>query len=63
MVDLNGRTMLPGFIDAHCHFGMTGVFINQKINVQSPPFGRVRKIQDLLDILKDYVTQSKIPAG
>ena len=63
VIDLNGRTMLPGFIDPHCHFGLTGVFLNQKVNIQSPPFGRVKKIEDLLNILKDYIVNSKLPAG
>ena len=63
VIDLNGKTLLPGFIDPHCHFGLTGVFLNQKINVQSPPFGRVRRIKDLLNILKDYIVQSKVPVG
>jgi|WetSurMetagenome_2_1015567.scaffolds.fasta_scaffold58103_2 predicted amidohydrolase YtcJ len=43
VVDLNGRSLLPGFIDAHCHAGMFGV---AQARLQcGPEF--VRSIQDI----------------
>jgi predicted amidohydrolase YtcJ len=46
VVDLQGRALLPGFIDAHGHFPGTGLYaINANLN--SPPIGDVERISQL----------------
>jgi predicted amidohydrolase YtcJ len=48
VVDLGGRALLPGFIDAHGHFpgsGLTAVFVD----LNSPPIGTVESLDDLVD--------------
>lgn len=49
-VDLRGRTLLPGFIDAHGHLGMV-VSLQRFENLSSPPVGKVREIEDLVQAL------------
>lgn len=56
--DLQGATVLPGFIDAHGHIGYTNR--NQlSANVASPPVGSARSIADVVQLLKEH--QEKLP--
>jgi hypothetical protein len=59
MVDLGGRTMIPGFIDAHGHMWGTGV---QAVaaNLLPPPDGGVRSIADLQEQLRKWMASSRI---
>jgi len=57
VVDLNGRTMLPGFVDAHSHFPGSG--LDQiMVDLNSPPIGRIRNIKDLKAALSKEVLES-----
>lgn len=48
--DLNGKTMLPGFIDAHSHLMMYADAVRQaKLN--PPPVGAVRNMKDIMEEL------------
>ncbi|MDT0595414.1 amidohydrolase [Glaciecola petra] len=49
--DLNGSTLLPGFIDAHGHFLQTGV-LAMSANLLPPPDNGVDSIDKLIDALK-----------
>jgi predicted amidohydrolase YtcJ len=51
IVDLEGRALLPGFIDAHGHFPGTGLDV-LAADLQSPPVGDVRTMDDLLERLR-----------
>ncbi|WP_299116435.1 amidohydrolase [uncultured Winogradskyella sp.] len=55
VVDLKGKTMLPGLIDAHAHFGS---FSAQAIGAQilPPPDAGANNITKLIEILKDWNT-------
>lgn len=55
MVDLDGKTMLPGFIDGHVHFGNFGL---QAIGAQllAPPDAACKDIPTLIEILKEWNT-------
>ena len=55
MIDLEGKTMLPGFIDAHAHFGN---FSSQAIGAQilPPPDAGANNIAALISILKQWNT-------
>ena len=54
-VDLQGKTMLPGFIDAHAHFSN---FSSQAIGAQilPPPDAGANNIAAIIDILKEWNT-------
>lgn len=50
-VDLGGRTVVPGFIEAHGHFPGAGLgAIGADLN--SPPIGSVRSIPEAIDALR-----------
>jgi hypothetical protein len=59
MVDLAGRTMVPGFIDAHGHMWGTGVQA-MAANLLPPPDGGVRSIADLQEKLRSWMATSRI---
>lgn len=62
MVDLKGKTMLPGFIDAHSHFVIASSMM-QQANVSSPPAGDVQHIAEMVTVLKNHQAQNAIPEG
>jgi predicted amidohydrolase YtcJ len=48
VVELDGRALMPGFIDAHGHFPGAGLYaVNADLN--SPPIGDVQTIDDLVE--------------
>jgi hypothetical protein len=59
VVDLNGKTVVPGFIDAHSHFGGVGT---QAIvaNLLPMPDGPVNTIADLQTTMRSYIQSSPI---
>jgi predicted amidohydrolase YtcJ len=59
MVDLAGRTMIPGFIDAHGHMWAAGVQA-MAANLLPPPDGPVRSIADLQAQLRQWMATSNI---
>ena len=62
-VDLRGMTLLPGFIDAHGHFGAV-ISFQRFENLASPPVGEIRTIEDLVAQLrraKLCVPEGEIP--
>lgn len=58
-VNLNGKTLLPGFIDAHAHFAG---FPSQSIGAQilPPPDAGANNINSLIEILKAWSTPENI---
>jgi predicted amidohydrolase YtcJ len=57
VVDLAGRALLPGFIDAHGHFPGAGLFaVNADLN--SPPIGDVETLGDLLARLREKAEET-----
>lgn len=62
MIDLKGKTMLPGFIDPHSHFGMVSSSMGQ-VDLNSPPVGEVASISDIIQKMKNYKSENNIPDG
>ena len=54
VVDLAGKTLMPGFIDAHGHFPGSGATA-LAANLFSPPLGPVKNIADLLQAMKQQL--------
>jgi len=58
-VDLNGQTLLPGFIDGHSHFaGFPGQSVGAQI--LPPPDAGANNIESMVQILKDWATPENI---
>lgn len=53
-IDLQGRTMLPGFIDPHSHFLWAGTTSLYEVNLNSPPLGGVTDMDGLVARLSDW---------
>lgn len=51
LVDLAGRTVIPGFVDAHSHFPGSGMSRFSE-DLQAPPVGTVTQLSTLLERLK-----------
>jgi predicted amidohydrolase YtcJ len=53
MIDLKGRTLLPGFVDAHGHV-MVGGLQALSANLLAPPDGQVKDIASLQDTVRAW---------
>jgi predicted amidohydrolase YtcJ len=52
LTNLNGKTLLPGFIDGHSHLTKYADGLMQA-DLNAPPVGKVESIQDIISALKD----------
>ncbi len=57
IVDLGDRTLIPGFVDGHSHFGGVGVQ-TVSANLLSPPDGPVKNIAEVQQALRDFMATS-----
>lgn len=62
MVDLMGKTMLPGFLDAHSHYYNSLLVANQ-CKLYAPPSGPAKDVPSLIAALKQFATEKKIRKG
>jgi predicted amidohydrolase YtcJ len=51
VIELDGRAVLPGFIDAHGHFPGSGIY-SVFADLNSPPIGPVRNLDDVVSRMK-----------
>ncbi len=56
--DLQGKTLLPGFIDGHGHLYLTG-FYNMMANLLPPPDGNCNSIQGVVDEMNTWKKTDK----
>jgi predicted amidohydrolase YtcJ len=62
IVELNGATLLPGFIDGHGHF-MNAPQIVSWVNVSGPPVGGVTSIADIVTTIRDFLEERRPAPG
>ena len=62
IVDLGGKTMLPGFIDGHSHF-FQAAMIADYANVSAPPVGSAASIAGIIAVLQDFVARKPLKPG
>ncbi len=60
MFDLGGRTLLPGFIDAHSHY-YSSLSVANQVNVYPPPAGPGADPDAIVAELVKFRDQNKIP--
>ena len=53
MIDLKGKTILPGFIDSHTHLVLTG-FSMESVNLSG-----ARSLKDVFELIRDQVSHSE----
>lgn len=47
-IDAKGKTVMPGFVDAHIHFGMYGLLDHGIIDINYPAAKSIEEIKDLI---------------
>jgi predicted amidohydrolase YtcJ len=57
LVELGGRALLPGFIDAHGHYPGAGIYVHAA-DLNSPPIGGVEDLAGLLALLRARAEQT-----
>src|SRR5262245_21634457 len=61
IVDLAGKTLLPGFYAAHDHFPSLGRVALYDVDLNSPPIGTIRTMDQLVAALREKAART--PAG
>ena len=61
-VDLGGRTLLPGFLDAHGHLPDYVVTWGRP-DLSPPPVGRVTSVADIQAVVRRWLSDQPLPAG
>lgn len=51
VVDLEGRAVLPGFVDAHSHFPGAGIDV-VAADLNAPPIGKITRIDEIIAALR-----------
>ena len=62
IVDLDGATLLPGFLDPHSHY-INSLTVANQVNVFAPPAGPGADVGAIVHALKSFRDSQRIPAG
>ncbi len=62
VVDLGGKTLLPGFLDAHSHY-INSLLVANQCKLYAPPSGPGKDVPSIVAELKKYAETRKIPKG
>ena len=62
VIELGDRALLPGFIDAHGHFGGVATY-SALLDLSSPPVGGIENIDDIVAAIQDWIGGNAIPEG
>ncbi|MEZ0356032.1 amidohydrolase [Mycobacterium sp. SA01] len=62
MVDLDGATLLPGFLDPHSHY-INSLTVANQVNVFAPPAGPGADVEAILNSLRAFRDSHRVPPG
>jgi predicted amidohydrolase YtcJ len=62
VVDLGGKTLLPGFIDGHGHY-INSLLVANQCKLYAPPSGPGKDVPGIVAELKRFAAARKIPKG
>ena len=62
VVDLGGKALLPGFLDAHSHY-ISSLTVANQVNLYAPPAGPGKDPASIVAELVKYRDTNKIPKG
>lgn len=62
MKDLGGKTLVPGFLDAHSHY-INSLSIATQLNLYPPPAGPGKNVETIIEQLKRFKSENNIPDG
>jgi predicted amidohydrolase YtcJ len=60
MIDLAGKTLVPGFIDPHSHY-INSLSVANQVNVYAPPSGPAKDIPSIVAAIKQFRDERHIP--
>lgn len=60
--DLKGKTLLPGFLDAHSHY-LNSLLVANQCQLYPPPSGPASDVEAIIKSLKEFVKQKNIKEG
>ena len=63
MVNLNRKTMLPGFYDAHSHLVIHSLAKSTRLSLASPPIGSITSIDQIKNIIRSHIKSKNIAVG
>lgn len=62
IIDLKGKTLMPGFIDSHSHLGLVGTKL-ALANMSNPPAGPIKSIEDIKQGFREWIKEHNIKPG
>ncbi len=62
VVDLAGKTLMPGFLDAHSHY-INSLLVANQCKLYAPPSGPGKDVDSIIAELKKFAAERKIPKG
>ncbi len=62
VVDLAGRTLLPGFLDAHSHY-VSALSVANQVKVYAPPAGPGKDVPSIVAAIEKFRAERAIPKG
>ncbi|MBW1765061.1 MAG: amidohydrolase, partial [Deltaproteobacteria bacterium] len=58
VIDLEGKTLVPGFVDAHSHFPGSGLSA-VGVDLNSPPIGKITNITQAIEALRNKASEEQ----
>ena len=62
LTNLEGKTLLPGFLDAHSHY-INSLLVANQCKLYAPPSGPGKDVENIIIALKAFAAERKIPKG
>ena len=62
LIELGDHALMPGFIDAHGHFGAVATY-SALLDLSSPPVGEMEKIDDIVKAIRQWIVVNDLPEG
>lgn len=62
VVDLDGRTLVPGFIDGHSHY-INMLSVASQVMLYPPPAGPGKDVESIIAELRRFAEENEIPPG
>ncbi len=62
VVDLAGKALLPGFLDAHSHY-VSALSVANQAKVYAPPAGPGKDVPSIIGTIEKFRTERSIPQG
>ena len=61
-VDLGGKTLLPGLLDAHSHY-INALSVARQVKLYAPPAGPGKDVDSIVAEIGRFVAENKVPKG